>query len=269
MKYIHLLDRPDRLGSNLAWYISTILIAVKHNYKIKLIKPKKDYRYSYSIFVEILFIFIDDYNSSLVEDEMVVESEEFFYKIMNCLLDIKCDFVTAFKNIFTEKYKIKLLELAKQKKYVPFENTIVVHLRLDDRSNWFTTLNERLKCCGVFKSLLDSNKNIFPGYLGQLAMKEEEIQIVINKALSIYKNYEVVIVTNGLHNLPYKTITNVDESYDLFLLSTSNVLIGSMSTFSFSALYFGNHEKIYYPLWDHAVCFGLTTIYDHTTIDLF
>lgn len=100
-------------------------------------------------------------------------------------------------------------------------------------------------------------------------MKEEEIQTIIDKALSIYKNYEVVIVTNGRHTLPYKTITNTDESYDLFLLCSANVLIGSMSTFSFSALYFGNHEKIYYPLWEHAVCFGLTTTYDKTSIDLF
>jgi hypothetical protein len=74
-------------------------------------------------------------------------------------------------------------------------------------------------------------------FIGQAAMKEEEVQGIIDKAVSVYKNYEVVIITNGQHNLPYKTITNTDESYDLFLLCNAKVLIGSMSTFSFAAVF--------------------------------
>ena len=80
----------------------------------------------------------------------------------------------------------------------------------------------------------------------------------------------MIIITNGTHSLPYKTINNTDVSYDLFLLSNSKVLIGSMSTFSFSAILFGNHSYVYYPLWDHIPCFGLTTKYDKTTnIEIF
>lgn len=152
MKYIELFDRKDRLGSNLSWYISTILLAVNNKYKIKLIKPKEQYRYFDSIFVKVLFIFIDDYNESLSEEVVIIENKSYFYKMINCLLDIKCDFVTAFHSIFTEKYKIKLLELASQLNYTPFyKKTIVVHLRLDDRKNKLTTYEERIKCCEIYK----------------------------------------------------------------------------------------------------------------------
>ena len=81
-----------------------------------------------------------------------------------------------------------------------------------------------------------------------------------------YCDYELIVVTmpNSNHCLPYKTIRSDDESYDMFLLSKCKILIGSASTFSYAAMFFGDHEKIYYPLWDHAVLFGLTTIYDKT-----
>jgi hypothetical protein len=69
---------------------------------------------------------------------------------MNCLLDIKCDFVTAFKKIFKEKYKLKLIELAKQRNYLSFSKTIAVHLRLDDRADYFTTREERFKWCNIY-----------------------------------------------------------------------------------------------------------------------
>jgi hypothetical protein len=59
---INLFDRDDRLGSHLSWYISTILLAIKNNYKICLVKPKNEYNYYNSIFVKCLLNFIDDYN---------------------------------------------------------------------------------------------------------------------------------------------------------------------------------------------------------------
>ena len=62
INYINLFDRGDRLGANLSWYISTILVAIKNKYEIRLIKPKTNYKYYNSIFVESLFHFIEEYN---------------------------------------------------------------------------------------------------------------------------------------------------------------------------------------------------------------
>ena len=276
IKYINLVDRGDRLGTNLIWYISTILIAVKNNYKIHLTKLKNEYRYYDSIFVKLLLYFIEDYNEKYFKNTMecenilIKENYDFFKKHINTIIDVKCDYVTAFKeNIFTEKFKEHLNKLGKTANYIiPYnvQKTILVHLRLDDMSNCFVDYETRKNFSMNFRNIIDNDDNDyeFPGYKGQSAIKENEIVEIINRVLNIYKDYEVVIITNGRHNLPHRTIYSNDESYDLFLLCNSNILIGSMSTFSFSAILFGNHRTVYYPLWDHCVCFGLTTKYDKT-----
>ena len=282
IQYINLLDRGDRLGANLSWYISTILIAIKNKYKIHFIKPKKEYRYYNSIFVEALLNFIDEYNltyfgTTNIEsgDVLIQECEDYFQKIIRNVISIKCDYVSAFKeDVFTEKFKDNLKELAKTRNYtIPFntEKTIVVHLRLDDRANLIVDKETRIKCSRNFKQIIDNDiiNFTFPGFVGQSAINEDSLKEIIDKALLIHKDYEVIIITNGTHTLPYKTINSTDESYDLFLLCNSKVLIGSMSTFSFAAILFGQHESVYYPLWDHAVCFGLTTKYDKTKTIMF
>lgn len=276
LQCVELRDHNDRLGTHLILYISTILVAIKNNYKIMFIKPKTEYRYYKSIFVTLLFDFIEEYNKTNFGDAqegkktITYQGNYYFPKIIRSVLNIKCDFVTAFKEcVFTQKFGEKFQELAKIRNYtIPYnsEKTIVVHLRLDDRKNRFIDEETRKQYSMNFKNIIDAGDTNykFPGYKGQSAIKEDEIQKTIERALKMHEGCEVIIITNGKHNLPYKTITNADESYDLFLLCNSKVFIGSMSTFSFAAIMFGNHEAVYYPIWDHAVCFGLTTKYDKT-----
>jgi len=276
-KYIKLLDRSDRLGANLTWYISTILFAIRNKYKIYFIKPRDEYNHYNSIFVKALFKFIEEYNERYFETMQGICIEydmDYFNHTIKTIIDNQCDLITAFKeNIFKQSIKEYLEELAKIMNYmIPYDiqKTIIVHLRLDDRKDTYVESNTRTELSMKIKNTINNNHYNIPNLLGQSAMKEIEIQAIINKALDIYKDYEVIIITNGKCTLPYKTISNIDETYDLFLLCNSKVLIGSMSTFSFSAILFGNHTHIYYPLWDHAACFGLTTIYDKTNnIELF
>ena len=282
IQHINLTDTNDRVGTQLVWYISSILLAVKNNYKISFNKPKTHYCYCTSIFGEALFSFIEEYNETNFPNtsgnthRLVHEGHYFFHKHIYNVINIKSDYITAFKeNILTQKFKDNLHELAEKRGYViPYnsEKSIVVHLRLDDRQHHFVSDEDRKTHSMNFRNIIDKDDIhfSFPGYGGQSAIKEEMVQEIIEKALSVYKDYEVVIITNGPHNLPYKTISNTDESYDLFLLCNSAVFIGSMSTFSFAALLFGNHKHVYYPLWDHMVCFGLTTKYDKTnTVECF
>jgi len=274
--YIRLFDRGDRLGSHLSSYIATILLAIKKRCKIILLKPKTEYFYYNSIFVELLFNFIEYYNEQYLntneEKNFIVESGDFFKQMINCVIEIKSDFITAFKdNIFIQKFKENLNELAKNRNYtIPYntEKTIVVHLRLDDKSTVFVNNDSRYSCSTNVRNIIDNDDINYSSFdwAGQSAIEEEEITKIINRALEMYTDYEVIIVTNGNHTLPYKTINSTDESYDLFLLCNSPVIIGSMSTFSFCSLLFGNHKAIYYPLWDHIVLFGLTTKYDKNNI---
>ena len=66
--HILLFDRPDRLGANITNYICQILFAHKNNYYIHFKNNcKTDYNYSNSIFIEILFNYIEKHNNNLKE----------------------------------------------------------------------------------------------------------------------------------------------------------------------------------------------------------
>ena len=269
--YVVLLDRVDRLGTHLVWYISTFLMAIKNKYKIFFYKPHHQYNYYHTIFGTILFNMMISYNSSFKTHFQIVEEEHhFFKKNIHNIIQIQSDYITAFHDIF-KPWKSPFDEVAK--KYdIPYDpdKTIVVHLRLDDKQDCFVDDESRKLCSQRFQHAIDHD--ILwdgSGYQGQSAMKEDHVQKIIDKALQVYEGYEVIIITNGKHTLPYPTLCNTEE-HDLYLLCRAKVLIGSMSTFSFAAMMFGDPEKVYYPLWDHAVCFGLTTKYDKTkNIELF
>jgi len=288
IKCINLYDRVDRIGTHLCVYISTILVAIKNNYRINLTKPKTEYRYYNSIFVKFLFDFIEEYNEKefgiilkefeKIEEINVSESTNisFFHKFITGLKNIESDYVTYFKEkIFKDRIE-NFNKLVLDKNYIipiNFEKTIVVHLRLDDRRNTFHNKNDILNYSNNLTKFIDTGyKTGYKdphgrSYLGQSAIKEDIINERIKLVLSNHPDHDVIIITSpgSNHSLPYKTIKSSDESYDLFLLSKCNILIGSMSSFSFASMFYGNHEAIYYPLWDHAVIFGLTTKYDKTT----
>ena len=82
IKCINLSDRPDRLGANITWYLSIILVAIKNKYKIRFIKLKQHYNYYNSIFVESLFDFVENYNEihfeNTTEDENIINENDKF-----------------------------------------------------------------------------------------------------------------------------------------------------------------------------------------------
>ena len=263
-QYVTLIDRGDRLGTHLTWYISTILLAIKNGYKIKLTKPRTEYRYADTIFVTYLFDFIETYNGREEGTMPVNEDDDFFKKHAAIVRNIQSDYISFFKQ-HVYQYQD---ELAIRKHYsIPFNpnKTIAVHLRLDDTRFRFydTALVHRVS--EKFRDVLEGDGPLtFPTFLGQSAMNESILQTIINKALTDHPDYEVIVFTspNSRHSLPYKIIASADETYDMYLMSRCKVLIGSRSTFSFSAMFFGDYEHIYYPIWEHAVVFGLTTKYD-------
>lgn len=277
MRYVYLKDRGDRLGSHITWYVSSVIYAVINNHHIKYVKEREKYGCNDSIFVMYLFNYIDEYNLSkgeIPKENVLYENEinrieDYICNIYETLICMKCDYMTYFKeHIFKNDYD-KIDKLAIEKNYIiPFntDKTILIHLRLDDVKDF--AIYDSTNISEKFKLMIDNDSefNTLPATIGQSPLNEDKIKGIVENILSEHSDYEVLVVTspNSTHSLPYKTICNTLPDYDLYLLSKCKIIIGSRSTFSFSSLLFGQHEKIYYPLWDHAVAYGLTTKFDKT-----
>lgn len=288
--YIILFDRGDRLGANISNYLAQILYAHKNKIIIKFKNNSKtNYRYYMSsIFIKILFNYIDEYNKKLcceITDDILFNFDnqgDYFLNISFTLQDIKNDYVSYFKKFIYDDKKLDILNVKNIYNNIPFDinKTILVHLRLDD-CRYSSDYDGRI-CSYVFQTSINNDiiadNNLHNNLTnkircnGQAPINFNRIQEQIDKALLKYPDYEVIIITNpgeNLNNIPYRKIQNYDESYDLFLLCNSDVLIMSRSTYSLCPLFFGIVKDAYIPLWGHLPCFGLYTKYDHNNFNYF
>jgi hypothetical protein len=109
--YIVLFDREDRLGSNLLNYFTQILYAHKNN-------SKSDYSFNHSIFIKILFNYIDKYNEQLscqeIEDDILFEfnnPRDLVYMMSFTLRDIQNDYINYFNTFIYDEIKSDILEI--------------------------------------------------------------------------------------------------------------------------------------------------------------
>jgi hypothetical protein len=277
--YIVLFDRTDRLGANITNYISQVLFAHKNNYYIYFKDNcKSSYNFSNSIFIEILFNYIEKYNNNLkmlnIEAGTLIkitEETDYLYNISLTTKTISSDHLSYFiNNIFNDiHYDIKNIE--NKYNYIPFDvdKTILVHLRLDDTSNWKDY--NGLSCSEYYKNKINNNEDCFyvsqNGNNRQAPLSKEKIVNNINRLKYYYKDYRVILLTSPNSDtsfLDYEVIKNDDENYDLYLLTICNVVLLSRSTFSLSSLFFNKNKnkRVVIPSWGHFVCFGLNTKYD-------
>lgn len=301
--YIDLLGRGDRLGANITCFIAQIIYAVNNKIYIRFDRnyivsgdnvrfvPYNQY-YNSSIFISTLFDFIDLHNSRLFNPDTSIKdnmfSIHFFELISKVTINIKKDHFSYFKEYIYPDIKEIFYNKSLEKGYtdnIPFNSkkTILVHLRLDDVRNcqdydgrvcsqhFIKTINNDI--------MADNNtdhqiKTLYPGCNYQSPLSKEKLQKQINLALEKHPDYEVILVTTPNENLsdfPYRCIQNNDESFDLFLLCNSEVVILSRSTFALSCLYFGIAKDIYLPVWGHTACFGLgvTNKFDNSRFNYF
>ena len=296
--YIELLGRGDRLGANITCFIAQILYCMHNNI---FIKYNRDFinsgdnvnfvpynqNYNNSIFINSLFDFIDIHNSRLTDIDMDIKdnmfSIHFFELISKVLLHIKQDHFSYFREKVYPEIKEIFLKKAIENGYtdIPFnpKKTILVHLRLEDvrgepdydgriSANHFNTIINN-------DNIADNNTHYeitaqYPGCNYQSPLSVTKIQQQINMALEKHPDYEVVIISSPNEQISgYKYISNIDESYDLFLLCNSEVVILSRSTYALSCLYFGIAKEVYIPMWGHVSCFGLTNKYDCSKYNYF
>ena len=292
INYIDIFNRGCRLGGNIINYICQIIYAIHNNYYIKY--DKNLLRFDDSIFVELLFNFIDVYNKIYISkynnSEFYVDSKEIqFLKINIDTADfphimsrttqlIKCDIITYFKENILKYLTNGLDVLAHKKNYnLPYdpEKSLVIHLRLEDVRN-IKDYDGNI-CSSYYSNRINNDEICY--YINnhektinqQAPLSYDKLNAQIELALRNNPGLEVVIITNPGEtiNLPYKVIYNDDPSLDLYLLSKSKYYILSRSTFAISALFFGSHKDVYFPLWGHAVCCGIYTKYDNCKYNYF
>lgn len=277
--YLNIIDRVDRLGTNLLNYISQINHAYNNNW---FIKYDPNMNYNKSVFVKCLIEFIDLYNETLersysnkvIEDTQEIEickKHDLNYTTAFTVVHLKCDLISYFKKYIYENVRYYLdkhtLTLGYQ---VPFDpkKTILVHLRLEDVRTW--PHYDGSICCAHYAVRINQGKECEYSSFGwnfnrQTPMPNDIIQRQIDDALKKYPNHEVIIVTSpGDYStgFKYRDIRSNDENYDLFLLCNSEVVILSRSNFSLCALFYGIVKEAYVPMWGHLSCLGPCTKYD-------
>lgn len=281
MSFIYIISNGDRLGGNLSFHIAYIFYA--HYFKLPL-KYYNTNPYDNSIFMMALKKFIENYNKT-TDLKNKNKLLEYNYKLgwygiqAQTLFTIKIDYITYFKKHLYETKKY-LQEFALQKNYnIPFDpkKTILIHLRLNDvrgdypgscRPIWPTGTHET--CNNVYRDFIDNNEfykcNTECEYR-QAPIDKKTLFNLIEKAKIKYPDREIIIITSPGENLnlPYKIISNKDESLDLYLLCNSEIIITSRSTFGFMPLLFGIVKEAWVPKWCHFAMFGLTTKFDKNT----
>jgi len=284
---IILFDRNDRLGGNLLIYIAQIIFAHKNKYFITFKDEcRENYKYHNTIFVSLIFKYIDRYNETLRQEGVVYDDTLYSFKnqsdfisiVSRIVQDIETDLISYYQIHIFPHIKNDLEEITtKFTEKITFDinKTILIHLRLDDVSSFGDYDGE--PCSNHYKRKMLNKEPCVMEFYGpqfgdmgnhQAPLSKEKITFFINKATQAYSDYKVILLTSPNSDtsfLNYDVIKNDDPSFDLFLLAKSNVCIFSRSIFALSTLFLNdihNKKQIYTPLWGHFVCCGLGTIYD-------
>jgi hypothetical protein len=307
--YIELVSREkeDRLGANILSYICQIVYAYKFNYYIHFVSL----RYENSVFIKSIKNFIDEYNSDKQKSDIkinICEHVNYAFNLhYNVIEIIETDIINYFINNLKPKYEKYLYENINLTNYIlPYDpnNTILVHLRLDDLNNNnsfdydgliqgnFITEKIELKDKTIFNNFPLLRKEYFlnyykehlkykkkilsvkyiPSIYGQSIIDETKIKNIINKIKSTdLSNKEVIIITSNKskHNLEYRTITSDDPSLDLYFLCNCSKLILSRSTYALSSLFFTTAEEIWVPYNSMSASLGLKSKCDKNKFNYF
>jgi len=280
--FIILFDRGDRLGANIFCYLAQIMLAHHNNYLIQFEKHKNEYRFYHSIFVQELFEYMETRNKKLVENGMtydtrfIFENQGDFIQNITCAMQMmKIDYFTFYANF------IKQNDMAKKRvvyssQPLPFDvdKTILVHLRLDDTVNYRDY--NGTSCSNFFRKKLMNGETcrdnaLTDGSNCQAPLSKRKLENIIHRAVCAYPGRQVYLLSSPCSDtsfLPYPVIKSDDESYDMYLLTMCKVLILSRSTFALAGLLFneGGYEKVYIPMWGHAVCIGIDSIFSQMDV---
>lgn len=282
--------RSDRLGTDILSMLFQFYYCYKNKYHIKY--SPNDSKYVSSIFVQSIFKLIDAHNNtlldidnSIVEDKINVEmyggDSDMCYGMTMIVQEIESDMLSFFKNNFYES--IKDYYNLNNNYSIPFDtdNSIVIHLRLDDVFLLNYSDYDGSVCSGYYINLINNNQQGFLSYgpdniyNTQSHISSYKIEKELNKLLTEFPNSKIILIASPLTRIPELTfkydmvIQSEDYNYDLFLLSKSKKIILSRSNYSLISLFFGEQTHVHMPLWGHFACAGFGSKYDKCKFNYF
>lgn len=284
-----LINRPDRIGTNIMSILFQLYFC--HKYKYFLSYNKNNICFD-SIYIVLILKIIDDFNSSLpkvITDSIAHDTinisgpgvTDMCYGMGMIISEIKVDMLSYFKENFYNQ-SIKDLYIENTKKYnIPFDidNSIIIHLRLDDQ--WWEDDYDGKICSDHYINLINKGEKCFftngPGnkYNKQNPLSSCKIQKQLEILKKKYPGSVVVVIASPLTQIPDLSFTydmliqSSDYNYDLFLMTKAKKIILSRSQFSLLSLFFGDQTDVHMPLWGHFACAGFGTNYDKNKITYF
>ena len=303
---IYLYSRGDRLGGHILQYILLTIYAFYNNLFI-VYEPDK-VKYRHSPFVKAILKYIDKFNlrfSKKREDylnkytnfqpqeycldfKVNYDPNNYFYSCDLILIGaqvvftIKSDPISYFKKYIGNELTKYLFHsnILPANYVVPFDpkKTILVHLRLEDVRDRDDYDGEY--CSNYYRNIIDSDSKQISGIVSmgwrnmQTPLAREKVEKCIREATAKHPTHEIVMIAApGDYDIgyPYRCIRSEDESYDLFLLSSAEVIVLSRSTFSLVSTFFSNSSStdVWCPLWGHFTGLALYTKYDKTQFNYF
>jgi hypothetical protein len=282
-----LKTRPDRIGTEILSILFQFYYCYKYKYYLKY-NPTQ-IRFKDSIFMTSILKIIDHYNYQILQKDNIIVNDiiniqgpgetDMCYGMGMIIQEINQDMLSFFKENFYSH--IKDFYNLNTKYSIPFDvdNSIVIHLRLDDQ--WWESDYDGKECSTHYINLINNNEKCFftngPNnqYNKQNPLSSYKIKQQIDILLEEFPKSNIIIIASPLTQIPelnFKhdmVIQNEDYNYDLFLLSKSKKIILSRSNFALISLFFGEQSHIHMPLWGHFACAGFGTKYDKCKFNYF
>jgi len=291
-----LRTRTDRIGTELLSILFQFYYCYINKYYVQYDFTK--FKYTNSIFVKCILQIIDKHNINLLNtNNMLINNNnnnniitdninipgpgntDMCYGMGKIVQIIKSDMLSFFKKNFYED--IKDFYNSNSNYHIPFdvENSIVIHLRLDDQ--WWEEDYDGKMCSGHYIKLINNNENCYftngpnKKFNKQNPLSSDKIKIQLDLLKEKFPDSKVIIITSPLTKIPDLTfkydmlIQNEDYNHDLYLLSKSKKIILSRSNFALVSLIFGEQTHVHMPLWGHFACAGFGTKYDKYKFNYF
>jgi hypothetical protein len=276
----------SRIGTNIVYYISCMCYA-------HITQRRIDYDSSLdfigSPFVDSLLGWVDEYNSKLTiyqpdelspHEKYCLFSGDLMLNLSFVTLRLGTDIRSYFREHIRPGLKERLKSVLDRERYVLSydpDNTLVVHLRLDDVSqlpDYDGRISSDYYMEKINNGYLCKISEVPTNLNAQTPLNAEKIMGQVSAALEIYPSLSVVIVTSPMsrnHPMPINcpVICNTDVDNDLYQLMGSKYLIISRSTFSLSATYLGDQTYISSPLWGIFASSGLGSKFDRGNLKYF
>jgi hypothetical protein len=227
--HIQMIIRPDRMGANFTWYIMQMIYAHFHNYYIVC----DGLKYEDSAFVQSVKRWIEQYNFKFEQEygKYIVEENQLKRWIEDSHQDwpgnnmivckaIGCDLITYFKRHLYSEFRPMMEQTIQEIGYPVLENaenTICIHLRLDDVTHRFDydgsicsayyadklnrgsisiNINEEIIWGMQHGVCIEGDTRHYSAYDCQAPISKEKLRPIIEEVRKKYPDHRILVVSS-------------------------------------------------------------------------